>query len=761
MIVRKPLIVLSVLTLLYGGYYWGIPAAVNIKHNISYVEKRILNDAGVRVKISDPKIKMGLTPAVWLMAENTSVLNGDNSSALSLEHTAVKINFLPLIFGKIHIGNFSADSINANFVYTKEGELKLGEYSLPQVQSTGLKLNKAYMRIGNYKINLKDYKQNKNLTLDGEYLVNEFKNNKNIKLATNATLYVNKKSSEIMADIDVKLPINKISKDQFRVNGRISNFDLGDFSEYARALPDSKIDSLSGHVDLIAGTEDKDNNDKSIFARLVLDKPHIMYKDKDRSIYCDDKLEIKANIETIKNGLNLSDVTIASKGIDVSVNGNVTKLNASMPNVDMDIKINKSRTEKFIPLMPGEEDLSEDINFLALKRNPFYGDIEGELKVKGKADNANVDGKITVTNGYLNAPLSHNTPLATIILGFSGTNMYLDVKVPAPIDQMVYVTGDVGLYSRYANLDIKSSENVDLKTAQIVLNPLHEILKFELGPVPIMDIRGIGNVDIKVKGTKLDPHIWGQFNYKNTTASFLDIHNMTLVNGEGSLDFDDQLAHFYTKKAIMYGNPITIDGTCSLYGDLDFDVETKNQELANLLNIIKTSPMLTDLQSLVTPIHSGHGKTDLALTLTGKVPNIKDIVFNKNLFAKGIIKLYSATVNLMGMNVSNISGDIGFENLDTNFDLTSNLENSNLKINGEMNDKEADVKISSDKFVLKDGLKIINYKLPEDLGKITTSFNASYKGAIDKINSTGLNIQGKVYAFKGQHFSSDTVYFDV
>ena len=90
MIVRKPLIVLSVLTLLYGGYYWGIPAAVNIKHNISYVEKRILNDAGVRVKISDPKIKMGLTPAVWLMAENTSVLNGDNSSALSLEHTAVK-----------------------------------------------------------------------------------------------------------------------------------------------------------------------------------------------------------------------------------------------------------------------------------------------------------------------------------------------------------------------------------------------------------------------------------------------------------------------------------------------------------------------------------------------------------------------------------------------------------------------------------------------------------------------------------------------
>ena len=761
MIVRKPLIILSVLTLLYGGYYWGIPAAVNIKHNISYVERKVLNDAGVRIKITDPKIKMGLTPAIWLMAENTSILNGDNTSALSLDHTAVKINILPLIFGKIHIGNFSADSINANFIYTKEGELKLGEYTLPQVQNTGFKLNKAYMRIGNYKINIKDYKQNKNVTLDGEYLVNEFKNNKRIKLATNAILYVNKKSSEIMADIDVKLPLNKISKDQFKVNGRISNLDLGDFSEYAKALPESKIDSLSGHVDIIAGTDEKENNDKSIFAQISLNKPHIMYKDKDRSIYCNDNLELKAHLETIKNGLNLSDVKIKSKGIDVSVNGKVTKLNASMPHVDMNIKIGNSRTEKFIPLMPGEEDLLPDVNLLTLKRNPFYGDINGELNVKGKADTANVDGKIVVKNGYLNAPLPHNTPLADIVLEFAGTDMYMDVKVPAPINQMVYVKGTTGLYNRYADLDITSTENVDLKTAQIVLNPLHEILKFELGPVPIMDIRGIGNIKLKVKGTKEEPHTWGQFNFRNTTASFLDIHNMTLVNGEGSLDFDDELAHFYTKQATMYGKPVVIDGTCSLYGDMKFDVEAKDQDLANLLNIIKSSPMLADIQNLISPINSGHGKTDLILQLNGKVPDVKNIVFNKNIFAKGFIKLYSATVNLMGMNVSNISGDINFENLNTDFNLTSDLENSNLKMSGKMDDKNIDVNVLSDKFVLKDGLKFINYKLPEDLGKITTSFEASYKGAIEKINSAGLNVSGKIYAFKGQNLSLENSYFGI
>src|SRR5699024_3196725 len=128
-----------------------------------------------------------------------------------------------------------------------------------------LTLTKAYFRIGNYKVNLNDLKQNKKILLDGSYLtIDEFKNNKRIKLSTFAKLMVGKKASEIMADVGVKLPINKITEDQFKVNGRITNLNLADFSEYAKALPDSKIKSLSGIVNMVADTSVKENKHKNI-----------------------------------------------------------------------------------------------------------------------------------------------------------------------------------------------------------------------------------------------------------------------------------------------------------------------------------------------------------------------------------------------------------------------------------------------------------------------------------------------------------------
>ena len=759
--VRKSLIILSILTFLYGLYYWGIPSVINIEKRIDSIESKIQSVTGVTVDIEQPKIKMGLLPAIWIMGEKARLLNKDNSEAASMEHFAIKLNFLPLLAGKLHIGNFSADSINVNMVYTKDGVLKLGQYSIPEVKQPGLKLNKAYVRLGNYKINLQDYKQNKKVLLDGKYLVNEFKNNKNIKLMTDAELRVNNKSSDIMADVDVKLPLKKIKKNQFKINGRVSDFDLSDISDYVTALPESPIESVSGKINMLAGTDKKSDGRKNIIIMFSADKPAIIYKDKARSIYCDDKIEVKAKGYTIKNSLNIKNMTILTNGVDMQMSGKVKKLNLPMPHVDLKIKINPSRTEKFIPLMPGEEDLSPDVNFLVLKKNPFYGDIKGELHVHGKADVADVDGKIVVSNGYLNAPLSHNTPLADVILDFKGTHMYLDVRVPAPINQMVYVKGYTDIYTRYADLDITSSENVDLKTAQIVLNPLHEILKFEIGPVPIMDIRGLGNIDLKVKGTKTDAHAFGYFKFRNTSASFLDIHNMTMVNSEGTLDFEDETAHFYNKTGKLNGQDISIDGTCTLKGDMDFKVNTLKQELGGLLKIIKTSPMLVDIQKLVEPVISMSGLGDFDLHLTGKVPDVHDIVFNKNLFAQGSLKLYSASVGVQGAKLTNINGFLGFDNLDANFDLTSDLENSHMKISGEVKDSKADVNISADKFMLKDGAKLVNYKLPSDLGNIHTTFDASYKGSLDKIEPQGISAKGKVIAFRGQNLHFEDINFDI
>ncbi len=763
--IRKPLIVITILTFFYGLYYWGIPSIINIEKRIPVIEDKIQQQTGYKISVKDPYIKMGHIPAIWFMAENIDLLNDDGTSAMSLEHSAVKIYLLPLIAGKIQIGNFSSDKIDVNLFYTKDSELKLGQYVLTKLPKSKMTLTKAYFRIGNYRIKLDDLKQNKNILLDGSYLtVDEFKNNKKIKLSTFANLYVDEELSEIMADVDIKLPITRITEDQFKIKGRVTNLNLANFSEYVKALPESKIQSLSGIINTVVDTTTKADNHKNIFAALTIDNLGLIQEEYARSIYCKDKLSIRMDIDTIKNGLNIRNMQILSKGIDVNINGQATKLDAKTPYVNLDIAINESRTESFIPLLPDKEDLLEEVNFYALKKNWFYGDITGNLHITGKADSANVNGKILVTEGYLVNPLPNNTEKALIKLDFNGQKMIMDAKVPASFTETVFVKGDVELYgNKNADLSIKSSQNVDLKTAQTVLNPLHEILKFDLGPVPVMDIHGSGNIDLHIIGTRKNPHAWGTFNFKNTTASFLDIHNLVLKNGSGKLVFNDENTRFDTSYATLNGKPVEVTGTCTLKGVLNFNVKAEQQDLGDILKVIKTSPMLADIEKLIKPISSAKGTSDFALNLTGTVPDVNDIVFNKNIFANGSVDLHSATITAQGIPLSNISGKIWFNNLDTDFNLNSNLEESKIKITGKLNDKNATIKVISDKFVLNDGLKLLNLEIPykEDIGKIHTSFTADYNGTVDEIQPDKLNIQGKLYAFKGKNFSLDNVNFNL
>lgn len=96
---------------------------------------------------------------------------------------------------------------------------------------------------------------------------------------------------------------------------------------------------------------------------------------------------------------------ITGKGISAFSSGKVTRLNAKIPTVDLKININKSRAENIISILPGEPDLSPDIDLLILKQTGFWGDVMGNLEVKGKADYPNVYGNILVSDAYAVQPI--------------------------------------------------------------------------------------------------------------------------------------------------------------------------------------------------------------------------------------------------------------------------------------------------------------------------------------------------------------------
>lgn len=751
----KILITLLALTVLYGAYYRGIPAVVNLPKRVHLIEQTVLNEAGYKIDLKNPSLKMGLIPSVWVKADNFAILNDDGSKALEIQNPYINIRILPLIFKELDIKHFSADNINANLVFDTDSKLKLGQYPLETEIKTPLKLKHAAIYLDGYKVNLDDKVQSKKINLDGKYLtVKDFTFDKHLNFSTIADMKAGVRKTLINADVDLKLPINQISDDQCDISGHIVNLNLSDFSIYAKSLSKNKIKSLSGIINFTAKTETAADNHKQIKTNLYVNNLGILKDDTAESIYFKDKLTVKTDINTIKNGIEINEMKISGKGISAFTSGKITKLNSKLPDLDLKVTVNKSKAENIISLLPGEPDLSPDINLLLLKKTGFWGDAAGNLEIKGKADFPDVYGNILVANAYMVKPIP-NADKAVIKIAFNGDKLNLDVKVPTSQTETVFVKGPINLYNdKYADLNITSTDNVDLKTAQIVLNPLHEILHFDIGPVPIMDIKGKGGINLHVIGTRENPHGWGQFRFKNATVSFLDIHNMLLTNGSGTLDFDNQNTFFQTKSASLNGKPVSVKGTCSLIGELNFDVLAHGQDLGKLLKTVKTSPMLADIQKLIEPVENANGPANLTINLTGKVKNPKDIVFNKNLFAKGKIELLSDNIKIKGVpaSISKTSGVVNFINTDADFKLASNLDKSQIKIEGKIKDNNTDIKFASGKFNLGDGLNTLpaSVKVPykKDLAAINTSFTGRYNGSIQDINFDNIYLKGKIYSDK-------------
>lgn len=753
----KILITLFSLSTLYGAYYWGIPAVVDLPNKKDFIEQKVFEQTGYRVNVENPTLKMGLIPSVQVFAKEFSILNSDGTKALTVQNPYINIRILPLVLKNLDIHQFTSDNIEANLVFDKDYKLKLGQYLLEQPpQKLPLNLKHANAQILGYQINLDDRVQTKKIGLTGDFLtVKNFEASKHVDFSTNAKLQAGTKKSDLSLDLDLNLPVTEIKEDQFELNGHIVNLDLSDFSIYAKSLSKGKIKTLSGIINFTANTFKTIDNHKRTKTNLHINNLEILSDDNAKSMRHKGLFSFNTDIKTIKNGISINEIRAKGNGISAYGFGKVNKTNSKIPNLDLKLTINNSNAKDIISLLPGEESLCPDINLYLLKKTIFEGNVAGNLEIKGKADTPDIRGNILVYNAYMVRPIP-NSDKATIKLSFLGDKLNLDVKVPTSPDQTVYVKGPINLYNdKSADLKITSTDNVDLKTAQIVLNPLHEILHFELGPVPIMDIKGKGGIDLRIVGTRLNPHAWGQFHFKDATVSFLDIHNLKINNASGTLDFDNQNTIFQSKTANLNGKPISVKGTCSLLGVLNFDVLTKGQDIGKLLNTVKTSPMLVDIQKLVEPIEKANGLANISINLTGKVKDPNDIVFNKNLFAKGQIELLSDSIKLKGapIAISKVTGKLNFNNLNADFNIASNLNNSKILAEGKINDNICNAKIISHRFNLKDALSALpnTSKLPykNDIGTITTSFVGKYNGDIQNINYDNIYLKGNIYSNRG------------
>ena len=708
--------------IIYSVWAIGIPQL--FKFNAENIQILIQKETGYNICFTNPDLNLWFLPHAKIKAEKVEVLNKDSSKALVIENPRINIRIFPLIIGKFHAGTIECSNIQANFTLDKY--LYLGDYLLDFSKKLNVKSKIDRIKINNYQISLYDKKSRLPVSLKGRDFY--FKETRNYIIThANNDLIVGKSLS--CADFDIKIPKCRFIKGS-KVNLNIDNLQLKPFGNLIYACVQDDIKYISGVVNI------KSNNSK---LNAQIDNLKIIVKNPAKSIIFPDKLVIDSEFLLKSGDLNIKYLRADGGNVHASLQGEINKFTSLKPEFHLQINMQKSDVREIALLLPPV--VVPTFNIYRLKMYPFYGFAEADLNINGKFPEPRIDGYVNVSDAYLIKPIP-NAKKANINIKCIEKHMELDVVVPAAEKETVYVTGSIDDYGAYkADLRIRSTKSVDLATAEFVLNPLHEILRFLIGPVPIMNVTGKGNIDIRVIGTKKDPHIWGNFNFMNASASFNDVRHLVLKNASGNLNFNDQVAHFVNHTGTVENQPFKVEGDCSLFGDMKFTAAGDNLPLDTLIKTIKDSPMLEPVQKIVPDIKNCKGNADFILNLSGKLPDINYIKLNENLFADGIIKLKNNSLILNDIPVKRVSGDIKFKNLDVDLNLNSFIDNlSKINVTGCIKDGIANVAAKSSRLNIREFTK----DFFKELDDCYISLNASYKGKINDIEIDKAECYAKV-----------------
>ena len=113
----KFILLISLFSLLYALYYWGIPAFIKIENKTSDIRVIVKKEFGIDINLTNPKLKMGILPSVWIEASDFSILEKEKSPFI-VESPKIKIKIFPLLIGKIQIAYFSCKKIKNLYLFS-------------------------------------------------------------------------------------------------------------------------------------------------------------------------------------------------------------------------------------------------------------------------------------------------------------------------------------------------------------------------------------------------------------------------------------------------------------------------------------------------------------------------------------------------------------------------------------------------------------------------------------------------------------------
>lgn len=732
-------------------YFAIIPAVLMSNFFIGKLSSVIYKKTGFELNLSDYEVKPEVFPLGYSVKTGNILLeNKKYNEVIKVDKFNAKIRTLPLFIGLISVNNGMAGDtyvvINQDYTETVMSPKllkKLKRVRLKDFNLSGMELDISGQKyFGNIKINI------------GSAKFYEVNLSRRINLDTDIALLYGDDAGYISLSTDLKLPLKYKNIKSTFLKSNVNNLRLEIFSKFINKIYD-EIETTAG---TISATVDKDGETYMVVNSLC-DNIKINFKDDKPPIYLTKPLTFKSNMIFADNKLDIKTMKVLSELIKGEMYGYIDLSDMKNIKNTLTVSIDKSDLSEAVNLLPPLKDTIEEFDLSELKKNVVSGKILGHLDIDGDLMTPDVTGNILVSDLYVVKPIK-NARKATVKLLFNGDNMTLDTFVPTAYKEYVRAKGNFNLYGdKRCLLNVKSTENIDLETAQTIVNPLQDVLKLYFGPVPVMKINGIGNIDINVSGNRAEPNITGAFNFRSGTASFVEMPDIVVKNMEGKLSFSGEDTLFETKNATLNSRPVNIKGACSLYGKFDFSADTVSQNLATVFSEIKDSPMLDVFKIYFEKLNKVSGTGDVKLRIYGNLKNVHDMKINKNTFVDTDLTLNSAGIKIKDLPVelSNIFGPVSLKREDLLLNLYAVINKSKIYIDGKIRGDNADIAVKGDDFRVID----LTMLLPADIQRtiltflksddfinflptLYTDFKLKYSGGVKNINYDNIFLDGKL-----------------
>ncbi len=703
-------------------YIFILPDVINIESKVRQIEKTFNEKTDANLELENIKLKTHADFSFTLMTDKINIYSKNNENMIKGNNTAVRIYLLPFIINRLEIKNIRADYLNLNAVRYKNGKYNF-EKLLFKSDKKKLKVvfKNARFDIAKYDFSFVDELLNKNIRIQGQYFkINNLTLKKHIDIDTQGTLITPFKTTPFQIRFYTKLPVvDNIDSHKFTIEGFIRDFDCSYFFPYFKSHIKSGTKNISGNLNLSFHTKKLSKFDKDLYIEGVISNLLIQKINPYNNIRANGKNIINAKFNFDSNSVKIINLNLKGDGYNLDTSGKIEDYKKDKPYLNFDTSLKNSKAETISAILPSN--LIKDREEIAkVKKYGIKGDINVKMKFKGRVPAPDIFGTIDINNIHILKGLD-DKHIGVVKLIFDKRTLYTNVKVSTSDNQYVLVKGTTYLNrDRKNHFEISSTEKLNIPLVQILLLPIRDVFEFQLGPVPDMKIKaGTGSTKLNIVGTRESARVKGYVKFKDATASYNGI-NADFYGVDGSVNFYGPTLSYKTTKAFTGKYPVSLDGNAILNQDVSFNIQSKFIDSKILLDIVRTSSLLEELDKNLEVINKISGLTEFKLNVKAKIENLNKAKLTQSLDdmeVKGSLRPYNATCYLQGFKIpfKNIKGLIEFGTNNTKLtSLDAVIGTSNIKAFGTIskntvtNLPSVNISVTGDKVKLTDSLRFVD-----------------------------------------------------